>query len=683
MAKHALVFGIEDYEHLEGLDLEGPRSDAIAVANLLIHRFGFEPGLPRSRWAYGFPVDRDYVIAAFDELCERVEKDTDRAVSVVVFYSGHGARLAVDGHHFEALVPSDSGRPDATGKQEQRYVFDLEVQQRLDRLRARTDDVVLILDCCHAGSVDRAAPSDDSRPDRERLLAAGLPADALEIDDQSRDLLRGRPDILVLSACRAEEKSKQMDVRKDGSAVRYGVFSYHLVQNLLRARSDATWRSVFEATAPQVMLQTAPSRDALGESEPRSRRRLALQHPQIDGPWERPIFGGRSPLLEASLLVVETDGDRLTLNGGLECGVAVGAVWNLRPVGMTRDDRQAPALLVEIESVTAGEAVARRIVPDAGQDAGRPEIGMRAFLRRQRLPRPGLSVAPQPALGESFRDRVASSSLLRFATDDPDLRLVLEQDTWLILGRDGRPVAAPRIAARHGDGGPILDGILGDLEHHARFRGLVALHHPAADNAECFQIDLDLYKERDGRFVDVAKDSADGLPHFPWGSRLDIGLGNPTYKDLYVHLLLLQSDGSVSLLFPDAQTREASTGFLLRSTQELRVFRDVYADRDLKSKGQGGEDRANGFPVETSPAGSTEETAEGIYYLRLVVAAEPLDLRFLESGALDPGPQDHPAAALARLYTFGRGTRDVDLEDLGDTWSIVSKGFLVGGRRTP
>ena len=157
MAKHALVFGIEDYEHLEGLDLEGPRSDAIAVANLLINRFGFESGLPQSRWAYGFPVERDYVIAAFDELCERVEKDSDRAVSVVVFYSGHGARLAVDGRHFEALVPSDSGRRSETGDRETRYVFDVEIQRRLDRLRAKTDDVVLILDCCHAGSLDRAA----------------------------------------------------------------------------------------------------------------------------------------------------------------------------------------------------------------------------------------------------------------------------------------------------------------------------------------------------------------------------------------------------------------------------------------------------------------------------------------------------------------------------------------------
>lgn len=194
-----LVVGASDYGR-GGLPLgplNGPRNDALLIAELLLER-GAEAAdltvlteaegrpdghVPARPIAISGPPTAQAILAAFDALERRVRPGDQ----VVILLAGHGwrQREAVPGSEPDGLdevfLPVDYG-PLPAGFEPARHdpvpgaLRDDEIGARIDALRRRGADVFLIADFCHAGDSTRG-PLDPVRPAvRESRLDPPAPA---------------------------------------------------------------------------------------------------------------------------------------------------------------------------------------------------------------------------------------------------------------------------------------------------------------------------------------------------------------------------------------------------------------------------------------------------------------------------------------------------------------------------
>ena len=523
MAKHALLIGIQDYPHLRGQDLAGPRNDIIEIGNLLLDRFFF----PDDHVSAHFEgrINRDTVLNAFKGLEQRVERDD----IVVVCYSGHGSRTRRGDQRIESLVPSDSGRPDPKGDGgDNRDIYDLEINDFIQRLNQKTPHLTLIFDCCHSGSVtrdpfvdtvreapedtrDRRSMSRDGGP--EALSDDALAERAARLTESSARLLQDRRRALVLAACRAEEKAKEYRVSLSGDTYTHGIFSYFLSLALKDAPKGMTWRGIFESIAPRIT--------ALFPS----------QHPQIEGPaWNSTLFGTDEYRPRSYLRVGKptddrvgkptddrvgkpTDG-RVVLAGGAAHGVSVGSVWTLHSATAQDPESEPQIAELEVESVAAGQSMARLV----DQPSAPLTEGQRAFLRRMTIPEPLLRVAIQsdahPELDEARLKRGLERSSLIALTDETaaDVQIYglaprstvapeapcsalgpLDVPTWAAVAKDG---SAP-VRARTAKGGAVSSLVRG-LERVARYRGLLSVDNPSATNPLQGKVEMSIQRYQDG-----------------------------------------------------------------------------------------------------------------------------------------------------------------------------------------
>jgi uncharacterized caspase-like protein len=154
----ALIVGVNDCPAFRLPDgsrprpLQGAENDADALADLLIHQFGFDP---RNVVVLKGPdATREKIRLAFAGLAKRA-----RAEDQFVFhFSGHGTQVPdvqpfdePDGRD-EALCPWDAN---ADGEH---LIRDDELGVWLDDLPARR--ITVILDCCHAGTGTKDAGDD-------------------------------------------------------------------------------------------------------------------------------------------------------------------------------------------------------------------------------------------------------------------------------------------------------------------------------------------------------------------------------------------------------------------------------------------------------------------------------------------------------------------------------------------
>lgn len=185
-AVRALLVGVSAYDHLDGLNLRGPRNDVALLAAALIERgvapaaitvladgaAGLDPAI-----ATGRPT-RAGILAAMAGLAAAAGPGD----TVIFYYSGHGSQ-APDGDGDEAdgwdeiLLPADvlgwSGRRRAV----EGALVDDELNDWARAVLAAGAGVVGIIDACHSGTgfraLEGAAVARDVAP--ERLGVPGLP----------------------------------------------------------------------------------------------------------------------------------------------------------------------------------------------------------------------------------------------------------------------------------------------------------------------------------------------------------------------------------------------------------------------------------------------------------------------------------------------------------------------------
>src|SRR5436190_17093267 len=179
---HALVVGIDDYQHLTKL----PRvKDAEHVAQFLADpaHCGYAPEnvrLLRDAQATGGALRQ-----ALAELAQRCDKKS----TFFLYFSGHGGRIDAGPHAGQYLLPVDAVYP-SDADLARTAISGAELTTALNAIPARK--VVIAFDCCHSGGIGQ--PRDLTTPP----LRPGLAEDYY-------DALRAGRGRAILAASRGTE----------------------------------------------------------------------------------------------------------------------------------------------------------------------------------------------------------------------------------------------------------------------------------------------------------------------------------------------------------------------------------------------------------------------------------------------------------------------------------------------
>jgi len=179
---HALVVGV-------GADLPNTVDDATGLAGILNDpaRCAYLPG--QVRLLTGEGATRAAVLSALDALAQSV----DSRSTVVVYFSGHGYRVASPTGEFYYLLPYGYD----LNQLYQTAISGAEFTERLGAISA--GKLLVLLDCCHAGGVgDSKGPGlqlakSPLPPEAHRLLAEGSGRVLIASSQEDELSFAGRP----------------------------------------------------------------------------------------------------------------------------------------------------------------------------------------------------------------------------------------------------------------------------------------------------------------------------------------------------------------------------------------------------------------------------------------------------------------------------------------------------------
>ena len=353
--RRALLIGINDYAVKP---LRGCVGDAQVMAALLRERFSFQDA------NITLLLDRQASLAAVEREKARLLEQTQPGDMVFFFYAGHGTVF----EQSDGTEASGHGTTFCLSEEPREDLYDEDFGEWLDALATRTDHVVLIIDCCHSGTISRdggdaaveaplvrrtAPPASGARPARRRTgprrTITGLPASTHT----------------MLVACRDDQLASEIWLDETHTATS-GALSLVLCRELRAARDGDTWRDLFERVAPQV---SELARKADGH-----------QSPQMEGRTDRVLFGLTEFAPVSPVRISERSSVDVLLDAGALHGVATGTVFVVYPEGSKAGDDAVPLGRVQVIQVRGTTSHARIL---AESSDGAIEAGARAVSSAQ------------------------------------------------------------------------------------------------------------------------------------------------------------------------------------------------------------------------------------------------------------------------------------------------------------
>ena len=260
----ALLVGIDEYaQPLLGTvpALAGPANDMRRARQVLVERFGFAERDVLT--LAGAAATHAGIVRAFDEhLLQRAGKGT----KVVFWFSGHGSRTLDlsgketsktedigDGAFDNTLIAYDSREQDLDG------AFDLaddELHSLLRALVQRTDQVLVVTDCCHSAGATRGgsqpAPGirrvGDGRRGVDRgSLSSFWPGAVPLLEDGDVDEVARFPYVHI-AACAEDQEAGEMQVGDET----FGTLSWFLAEALEGMQPGTSWRELVERVRARV-----------------------------------------------------------------------------------------------------------------------------------------------------------------------------------------------------------------------------------------------------------------------------------------------------------------------------------------------------------------------------------------------------------------------------------------------
>ncbi len=471
------------------------------------------------------------------------------APAFVFHYSGHGSQARdetgsePDGMD-ETLVAHDSRTPGVYD------IKDWELGQLITELNQYSDNVTIILDCCHSGSGTRNLL--DARVAQTRRCAPDLRPQPVESQrpanlPTTRSLSTTNWEVagkhVLLAGCRDKEESNEYALTNGGQRLWRGAMSYFLQRELAQLPPNIalTYRELHERIRYQV-----------NSSYPN-------QMPQCEGDRDREIFGGLRPQRDTFFTVVNKRDGYIWIDGGLAHGLGEGTLLNVYPKE-TRTLAAAGTPLAQLRIEEAG-AVQSGCTAERG-DPTTIEINARCVLQQisysnmQRtvslaIDDAGLRAAVQQRLSPQSGSSVDVSAYLRVSDSVAAHFSVAQQNDQLeIQDSSGTPLVAPV-------GTDNLDGLAADLAHLARYANALELRNSAAHAELAGAIKLSM---KELTFDPTTQQPlANPLPRTAGGelintvgTRIVLEITNQSNQDLYFALFDFSPDWAVSQLYPIA-----------------------------------------------------------------------------------------------------------------------------------
>ncbi|MBN1140000.1 MAG: caspase family protein [Anaerolineae bacterium] len=460
---------VNDIDAIEQLLFEPPGigipAEQIRVTRLAAPRAG-QTSMSRFE-DQTLPPTRANLVQALQDLAGPAVKPADR---VLIYYAGHGdERLWTDSPVWhEALVPHNG--------QEIEYLFDVEINALVNAIAARTDDLTIVLDCCHSAGATRdlggaeaqgqvrslgGDPAPVAPPDLARLG----PGDAAQDRGVSSHLLQSPdPSYLVVVACQSDEKAGEGAYPYGQPS--HGVFTHSLLSVLGERDADERaalrWADIWPA-----LLARATKRSALV--------RQRAQHPWVIGRSERKVFGGPWEKMDAGYRVTQWRDGGYDIGAGQLMGVTEGAeiaVYGPEPRLLPKIGSQADRPVGRLKVRQAGPSSA--VAAPLGEPFEVPDGA------RGRLAKPGqsqrLRVSLEPADAE-FQVQLEASPLLEVvSSEDPhaEVEVVAQLGGRWIIGNDTEPVLA---VVPPGE----VQALRAGLEHYYRYNTVLRMAHNCSD----------------------------------------------------------------------------------------------------------------------------------------------------------------------------------------------------------
>jgi hypothetical protein len=540
----ALLVGINRYASPLVRTLNGCCNDVESMSQFLQQRFG-TPG-EAVRTLLDDKATHEAIKTAFREhLIEKARRwfeagHPEPKPAFVFHFSGHGSQ-ALDPTGTkpngldETIVPHDSRTPGVYD------IKDWELGQFLEELTRFTDNVTVILDCCHSGSgtrdpqpnlvAARRCPT-DTRPQ-----PTGRPATTAATRALATASGWMRPDrYVLLAACRDRELANEYRVSQGNTFRYHGAMSYFLLRELATLAPGGqalTYRELIEHVSLEV------------------NRIYDSQMPQCEGDRDRIIFDGIRPQRDPFFSVVQKSHGHIWVDAGMAHQLTEGSLLRAYPPE-TRTLSEAGQPIATLEVEEAGAVRSACVVREGQRDVPLHARMVVFRINNGDLQRGVVLDGHNPAL-EALRSRLTKGDVapyLRLTSPDSpaDFRVSVRNGAFEVQDSTGRLLIAP-IAVTN------LDEIASDLCHLVRYHNALNLQNRSPHSELVGSIKLSVW------LLDFEPSSQEPHPRpiepAP-GGEFQVEVGQPIVLEvtnnasspLYIGVFDFSYDWSIKLLYP-------------------------------------------------------------------------------------------------------------------------------------
>lgn len=495
--KRALLIGIDEYASPDVSDLRGAVNDVKKMKVLLTTKFEF-------------PEENIEVLtdsqATHDGIIEAIQdhliEPTQAGDIVVLHFSGHGSQMK-DGDDDErdgfdeTLVPHDSRQP---GKYD---ISDDQIRGLLSLLAEKTNNITFVFDSCHSGTGNRAAGL-IRRVKADERTPPPAPNYAVKSLGSDGGLWRQGDNFVLLSGTRSDLLSYEY-VKNNTD---YGAFTYFLTEELEHAGAGATYRDIIEQVRSNVKAYY-PS-----------------QSPQIEGTGEDSyVFSDSTSLAEPYVLVSPRSSSTVTIDAGKIHGMTTGSIFEVYAPGTKQFEGDAPPV-AQVKLTTLGESTSVGELTSGSNI----EPNSRAIETKHAFPNQFLRVflenESESALLQDLRSRLDTLNYIDIHHDSIGSVLVLKEGEVSIVIEGPDRIALSNVPTRLAN---VADSVASQVEQWARWYNVWQIRNPAPK---------------------VEVDVAISATELYAGDLLDMTVSNKSDRSLFIIVLDISSDGSITKVFP-------------------------------------------------------------------------------------------------------------------------------------
>jgi len=521
--KKALLVGIADYASPQIKSLDAPLNDVELMKQTLIGKFEFIPSNVHKLTNEG--ATRQNII---DKIHTHLIQGTKPGDIIVFYFSGHGSRRKDDSgdeddRYDETLVPYDS---------RQNNVFDLsddEINGLIRFLHDRKANITFILESCFSGTGVRGAGKQHFTPKDQRdppppPSFASQKGEGGNVEFRQTDL-----DYVLLSASTAAQVAREVNIFGN----HYSVFTYYLTQELLSSGSETTYRDVMDRIKGEVS------------------NRYSKQTPQLEGAaLDQYVFGHQTHISRPYALCKRLLNGNIQLNIGRIHGVTKFSKYQLFPPDTKQlEPGKKPQVIAEIIKTDNTTSEAHIVLGSRISDHSRAiEVFHNYEDRYLALYIINPKNSPQ-LLG--IQAEISNRRHMKLLSRPLGYHFLLEESNGhLTIYNGDNEITSLPISTLKKD---AVRQVVNQLESWARWFSIFSIVNKNSTQLIEFELNLKKSEKSRGPFDKVSRYKDRVIE----GDVIICRISNISRQDLYIHIVNLSSDGSITLIYPEtAESQE-------------------------------------------------------------------------------------------------------------------------------